>query len=277
MRFGVLADIHGNLPALRAAVARLQAEGVERFLCAGDLVGYGPFPNECVELVAGLDAITIHGNHDLIALGHLSDERCIPLARASLEWTRRRLGRLARDWLEALPARVELDRLVMAHGSLDDPQRYVRDGAAAAQELARVAVEWPAARVLILGHTHVARAWGPRGEPLAVTPGSATALAAEGPTLLNPGAVGQSRERLVRARSLVLDEEGAQAFFHAERYDLRAYRRTLRRAGLSTESPHLSPTLAGHVLGRLRRLETSVYERLRPGRTGDDPSVRSGA
>jgi predicted phosphodiesterase len=75
MRYGVLADIHGNLPALRAAVARLQAEGVDRFLCAGDLVGYGPFPNECVELVAGLDAITIHGNHDLIALGHISDAR----------------------------------------------------------------------------------------------------------------------------------------------------------------------------------------------------------
>lgn len=276
MRYGVLADIHGNLPALRTAVARLRAEGVDRFLCAGDLVGYGPFPNECVELVAGLEPISVQGNHDLIALGHLSDERCIPLARASLAWTRRRLARSARDWLEALPARVELDRLVMAHGSLDDPECYIRDAAAAARELARLRDEWPQARVLILGHTHVARAWGPRGEPLGGATRAVTALAVDGPTLLNPGAVGQSRERLVRARCLVLDDERELATFHAERYDVRGYRRALRGAGLSTESPQLSPTLSGRVLRGLRRLEGTAYRRVRRAHAGNDPAARSG-
>lgn len=276
MRYGVLADIHGNLPALRTAVARLRAEGVDRFLCAGDLVGYGPFPNECIELVASLEPVAVHGNHDLIALGHLSDERCIPLARASLAWTRRRLSRSAREWLDALPPRATVDGLVVAHGSLDDPQCYVRDGAAAARELARLQATSPHARVLILGHTHLARAWGPRGEPLDAAAGAVTELAADGPTLLNPGAVGQSRERLARARSLVLDGEQGRAMFHAERYDLRGYRRALRRAGLPTESAHLSPTFFGRLRRKLRRSARKAYPLMRRPHVADAPSVRSG-
>jgi predicted phosphodiesterase len=276
MRYGVLADIHGNLPALRTAVAQLRAEGVDRFLCAGDVVGYGPFPNECLELVAGLEPLAVHGNHDLIALGHLSDERCIPLARASLAWTRRRLSSSAREWLESLPPRVTLDGLVMAHGSLDDPQCYIRDGAAAARELARLRAILPHARVLILGHTHLARAWGPRAESLLGAAGAVTQLAADGPTLLNPGAVGQSRERRALARSLVLDEEQGCAIFQAQRYDLRGYRRALRRAGFPTESAHLSPTFFGRSTRKLRRLvERNAYPRRRP-HVANAPRARFG-
>ena len=252
-RFGVLADVHGNLPALRAAVARLRAEGVERFLCAGDLVGYGPFPDECVEVIAGLDAVCVAGNHDLIALGRLSDERCNALARESLAWTRKRLAPSSREYLEALPVWVELDGVVMAHGSPDDPQRYVRDGAEAARQLATVADRWSAARVLVLGHTHIARAWAPGGRPLDTSAGSATPLVRDRPVLLNPGAVGQSRERRIRARSLVLDLREQTVAFHADAYDVGACRRALRSAGLPPEAVHLSPTLPGRAARRLRR------------------------
>jgi predicted phosphodiesterase len=251
-RFGILADVHGNLPALLAAVARLRAEGVERFLCAGDLVGYGPFPDECVDVVAGLDAVCVAGNHDLIALGRLSDDRCNALARNSLAWTRKRLASASREYLEALPVRAELDGVVMAHGSPDDPQRYVRDNAEAARQLATVAARWPAARVLVLGHTHIAGAWAPGGRPLD-TSGSATPLAPDWPVLLNPGAVGQSRERRIRARSLVLDLSEHTVAFHADAYDVGACRRALREVGLPPETVHLSPTLAGRAARRLRR------------------------
>src|SRR6266545_3183101 len=82
MRYGVLSDVHGNAFALRAAVDRLTRVGVDGWLCAGDLVGYGPQPNECVALLAELGAIGVAGNHELLVLGRL------PLDRA---------GRLARD------------------------------------------------------------------------------------------------------------------------------------------------------------------------------------
>src|SRR3954447_24462817 len=87
MRFAVISDVHANLHALDAALAFLATQDVDGYLCAGDLVGYGPFPNECVRRVAALGGPCVAGNHDLIAIGRLSDERCIPLAQASLRWT----------------------------------------------------------------------------------------------------------------------------------------------------------------------------------------------
>ncbi len=73
MRLGIIADIHGNLPALEAVLEALSDERVDHYLCAGDLVGYRPFPNECVAMVAALGATCVAGNHDLIAIGRLSD------------------------------------------------------------------------------------------------------------------------------------------------------------------------------------------------------------
>ena len=139
MRYAVLADIHGNLHALDAVLAALKDAEVDGYLVAGDLVGYGPFPNECVERVAELDAACVAGNHDLIVLGQLSDERCIPLARTSLAWTRDVLRDDARAYLERLPRVVDTGRVVMTHGSLDDPSEYTRTPEQAVTQLGRLA------------------------------------------------------------------------------------------------------------------------------------------
>src|SRR5919197_1277514 len=98
MRYGVLADIHGNLHALQAALEELRRCDVDGWLVAGDLVGYGPHPNECVELVAGLGGTCIAGNHDLIAPGGVA----------------------------------------VAHGSIDDPQDYTVTPPQARAQLARL-------------------------------------------------------------------------------------------------------------------------------------------
>src|SRR4051812_47570828 len=127
MRCGVVADIHANLHALEAVLAALGRAGVERYLCAGDLVGYGPRPNECVARVAGLDAVTVAGNHDLIALGRLDSSGLGPLPARTLEWTVDALDDASRRFLESLPLRASVDGVVIAHGSLDDPSEYVRD------------------------------------------------------------------------------------------------------------------------------------------------------
>jgi predicted phosphodiesterase len=259
MRYGVLADIHGNLYALRAGLEELRRRGVDRWLVAGDLVGYGPNPNECVELVAGLDAICVAGNHDLIALGRLSDDRCIPLARTSLRWTRGVLGDDARAFLAGLPQRASVPGgVALAHGSLDDPQDYTVTPLQASAQLARLGAD--RTHVLVLGHTH--RPWaftagrGTKlgGRPLGARGGwtvrarGMVPLPAREPILLNPGAVGQSRELRARARALVLDLEQRRACFLALRYDVNACRDALRRAGLSPRSYHLPPSLIG--LGR---------------------------
>ena len=114
MRYGVLSDVHANLPALRAALSLLRAEGVERWLCAGDLVGYGPQPNECVAELAALHPVCVAGNHELIALGELSGQRCSRRAQQSLDWTRDELTEDTRRYLGALPRTATLPGVVMA-------------------------------------------------------------------------------------------------------------------------------------------------------------------
>ena len=99
MRFAVIADVHANLHALDAALAFVSDQDVDAYLCAGDLVGYGPFPNECVRRVRELPGRCVAGNHDLIVVDRCGDERCVPLARTSLRWTRASLiPRNAPSW-----------------------------------------------------------------------------------------------------------------------------------------------------------------------------------
>jgi putative phosphoesterase len=224
MKVGVLADVHANLPALEAALSALRERGAEAWICAGDLVGYGPHPNECVARVAELGATCVAGNHDLIALGRLPPDRCIALARRTLEWTRAVLSADARTYLEGLPVTAELGGVLVAHGSLDDPEEYVARRSRALAELARAPRE---ARALVLGHTHR----------------TLVAVAGDGRLVLNPGAVGQSRDLLVRARCAVLDTEWLRVERLSLRYDADRTRSDLVRAGLPPAAVHLRPSL----------------------------------
>jgi putative phosphoesterase len=239
MRFGLVSDIHANLHALDAVLLALRQEGVDGYLCAGDLVGYGPFPNECVERIAGLNAVCVAGNHDLIALGELSDQRCIPLAQRSLRWTREVLRDDTVRYLQALPRRVTVDRnLVMAHGSLDDPQEYVTRPQQAEQQLRQLGTAFPAARCLILGHTH---------RQLHHTNASAA-------WLVNPGSVGQSRDHSPLARFGILDLERTEVRLLSLPYDAAACRDALRSRRLPPGSCHLTPSRARRYVSGLGRL-----------------------
>jgi predicted phosphodiesterase len=248
MRYGVIADVHGNLDALREVLRAMAREGVDGYLVAGDLVGYGPYPNECVAAVAELSATCVAGNHDLIALGELSDERCIGLARRSLSWTRDVLGADERAFLASLPrVATAAGGVRVAHGSLDDPQQYTTTGAEAASQLAGIG---DGDRLLVLGHTHRPLAYGRRSGRLRTR--GTTKLPAAEPVLLNPGAVGQSRELRVRARFAVVDLDAGRARFFAIGYDVAACRAALQRAGLSPQSCHLRPSLARAAARALR-------------------------
>jgi predicted phosphodiesterase len=258
VRYGVLSDVHGNRHGLEAVLAALRTEGVDTYLCAGDLVGYGPFPNECVEMVSELDPVCVAGNHDLVALGRLPGANLISLARESLEWTARVLGDDARAYLEALPLLAETNGIVIAHGSLDDPQEYTRRPEQAMHQLDRIARERAGAGTLVLGHTHLPWVWGKMSGSLAISAGRAISLPSGDSFVLNPGGVGQSRERRIHARFLVLDLERREVTFHAVPYDVAACREALRRVGLSPQSAHLPPSRVPRAVRQLRGLTTRV-------------------
>ncbi|HEX2085074.1 MAG TPA: metallophosphoesterase family protein [Solirubrobacteraceae bacterium] len=250
MRLGVFADVHANLHALDVVLGALEAEGAQRLVCAGDLVGYGPRPVECVRRIGELGVPCVAGNHDLIAIGRLEDDDCIALARRSLRWTASELDDAATAALAALPWEEAVEGVAVAHGSPGDPREYVTTAARARELLAALDA---GAAGLVLGHTHL---------PMLVAERSGSLLGADGAPpgdgatvalppgerfLLNPGAVGQSRERVVRARAAVLDLERREVRFLALPYDHAAVAAELRERGLSPRGVHLPPP------SRLRR------------------------
>jgi predicted phosphodiesterase len=259
LRYGLISDIHGNMHALEATLDALAHLDVTDYLCAGDLVGYGPMPNECVAAIAGLDARCVAGNHDLIAVGRLPDGECSQLAQDSLRWTSARLDPIARRYLERLPSVLATpDGVVVAHGSLGDPSEYVREPGQRIEQLRRLEQDHPGASVLVLGHTHRRAAHSAQGGTIAVTADSTIRWGDGDRLVLNPGSVGQSRDRSARARFMVLDADRDEATFYTVRYDVRGCRRALRRQGLPTHSHHLRRSAVRTSAERLRRAVPGV-------------------
>jgi predicted phosphodiesterase len=261
MRYGVISDVHGNLHALLAAIDVLERARVERYLCLGDLVGYGAFPNECARRVAELGAVCVAGNHDLIAVDRLDAAGIGALARTTLAWTRKVLDPDVRRQLSGLPLTVALEpRIVLTHGSLHDPRRYIRGEEDAAEQLGRLAESYEEARLLLLGHTHIQTAYVERRGAVNGRR-RALALPRDERVLINPGSVGQSRETSPHGRVLVLDTDAWEAHFHVVRYDRTACRRALRERGLPERTYHRNPNLPRPLARRVGRRARAAVRR----------------
>jgi predicted phosphodiesterase len=233
-RYGVLADVHGNLEALRAAVAFLQSRDVQAFLCLGDIVGYNADPDACVAEVRDRGMEAVAGNHDLIGIGRLGFARCSRKAAWALRRTRRALQPESAAWLATLsPRRTIESDVVLVHGGVDDVELYMRTPAQIAANAARLAAVHPQARVCFYGHTHDAAAW-------TVKDGVATPRAASGTLSLppdatcfvNPGSVDSARkEEKGRAACAVFDSGARTVEFASVAYDHAEAERKARRAG----------------------------------------------
>jgi predicted phosphodiesterase len=263
MRFGLLSDVHANLPALRAALESLERRGVDHLLVAGDLVGYGGQPDECLAVLAEAGARCVLGNHDLFVLDRLPATRFPALARRTAELTRSLLSADGRAFLTGLPLRLRVGTLLVTHGSLDSPEEYVRDHRRAMELLSRLPEEAPGADTLVLGHTH--RQWCLVAGAGARRARGTVYLPQDRPRLLNPGSVGQSRQRERRptSRCAVYDSSSGAVEFLRIHYDVEASREALRRLQLPDRCLHAPP----RAHRRLLRLGARMVTRHRaPGR-----------
>jgi len=230
MRLAVISDSHANLHALDAVLDAIELEGVDAIWSLGDVVGYGPRPNECSRLVADRTTLALCGNHDLGVLGKIDvDFFSGDAARAAL-WTREVLDDDARRYLEGLSPSASLDGVGLFHGSPRDPVwDYVLSAAAA-----RDALELSATALVLVGHSHVALALGLEGGRISggVAPGGTEIDLGRGRWLLNPGSVGQPRDGDPRAAFLLLDLERRSASFRRIDYSIEETQEELRAAGL---------------------------------------------
>ena len=231
MRVAVISDIHGNLHALEAVLAELEDEQPDELWCLGDLVGYGPQPNRCCQLVRARAEICLAGNHDLGVLGRIQLEGFFSHdASRSARWTREQLDDDVRSWLEGLQPQGERDGMQLFHASARDPVwEYILSGESAAETL-----ELTSAPVVLVGHSHVALAIGLRDRRL--SGGVARAgkeIELDGSRwLLNPGSVGQPRDGDPRAAWLLLDREAGTASFRRVEYDVARTQEEIRERGL---------------------------------------------
>jgi putative phosphoesterase len=222
----VITDVHANLPALQAALARIDELGVERVYCGGDLVGYGPHPNEVCALIAERAIPTIYGNYDYAIARDLDDCGCAyvtehdrAVGQRSVEWTLDHTDGAAKDFMRGLPFDVRFrvgDRDVhLVHGSPRKVNEYLFEDKPARLYERLAAAE--TADVLVFGHTH--RPW----------------MREHGGVLfVNCGSVGKPKDADPRGAFAVLDATSGELRVRIERvsYDAGAVAAEVREAGL---------------------------------------------
>ena len=233
MRVAVISDVHGNLEALEAALSAIDASDTDALWCLGDLVGYGPRPNECCALVAARAAVCLVGNHDLGVLGRIDLDVFSQEAAESARWTRTVLSEQAEAFLVGLPATHETDEAMLAHGSPRDPVwEYVL-----ALDQAVAALAASTRSLVLVGHSHAALQFADGAEPTwGLAPdGTELPLEPQPRRLLNPGSVGQPRDGDPRAAWLLLDFDERRAVFKRAEYDVEKTQAQIHAAGLPAE------------------------------------------
>lgn len=231
MRILVLSDIHANSVALETVLTT--APAYDAVWCLGDVVGYGPAPNECVARLRGLNALTLMGNHDRAAIGGLNLAEFSDLARPALEWTKRVLTPENRDWLAKRVATQILTEygITLVHASPREPiWEYIQDRDIALQNFPYFDTPF-----CFFGHTHRPIAYRlrvqerilrvdalPERQPFLLEP----------KLLLNPGSVGQPRDGNHRAAFALYDTDAQTLVSYRYDYDIAATQRAMSNVGL---------------------------------------------
>jgi diadenosine tetraphosphatase ApaH/serine/threonine PP2A family protein phosphatase len=228
-RVAVISDVHGNRHALEAVLDALAAEEPDELWCLGDLVGYGPQPNECSRAVAARADYCLCGNHDLVVLGSLAIEDFAGDAAAAARWTQEVLDDDVREFLSGLEPSGSREGVELFHGSARDPVwEYVLSSEAAAATL-----ELTSSALVFVGHSHVPLEISLDGDVLdggIAAEGTVVDLSA-GRRLLNPGSVGQPRDGDPRAAYLMV-ELGRRATFQRVEYPVERTQAEMLEAGL---------------------------------------------
>ena len=191
MRYAVVSDIHSNLEALSIVFDRMKP--TDGLLCLGDIVGYGPNPNECVEMIRARQTATVLGNHDLAAVDGFGLPFFNPAAREAIQWTQTVLTEENRSWLNDLGYEFRMPGFLMVHGAPVNYFEYLLDMDGAARAFA--ATDAP---LIFIGHTHIAEHWSQAPDGTVshkhLQHGGEVLLEEGARYIVNVGSVGQPRD-----------------------------------------------------------------------------------
>ena len=231
MRYAIISDIHANLAAFTAVLEDIgQRGGVEELWCLGDVVGYGPDPRECIELLRRYKHVCVAGNHDWAAVGRVDTATFNPDADAACQWTARQLTPRDKKYLENLPLVIEKDGFTLVHGSPRDPTwEYVLS-----TSIARENFPFFRSQYCLIGHSHVPLVFKDEDGSCSFSRLSPDIGLALGKTrlIINPGGVGQPRDGDPRASYAIYDSEARSIKLYRVPYDIEATQTRMMESGL---------------------------------------------
>lgn len=210
MRYGIVADIHGNLEALEAVLRQIEGK-VDQLVCLGDIVGYGPNPNECCEILRKRNILSVAGNHEKGTLGELELTWFNKNAAAAIRWTQKEILPENLEYIKGLPLKLDFPEFQIVHGSLIKPaEEYLTKLAEAIPTFERMTKP-----LLFVGHTH---------RPLR--------LIYLDKEIVNPGSVGQPRDGDPRSAYIIYDTVKEETPLFRVNYDIETVQKKMKSAGL---------------------------------------------
>lgn len=222
MRYAIIADIHSNLTAFKAVLADIERRGgADELWCLGDIVGYGPEPHECIELLRQNKHVCVAGNHDLAAIGRINTSDFNHDAAIACRWTTRQLNLEDVRYLEGLPLVMERDGFTLVHGSPREPiWEYVISVSSARESFTRFESQF-----CLVGHSHVPLVfrYSEIGDCI-LGPFSANSgiFLGKERLIINPGGLGQPRDGDPRASYAIYDRDANMVRLYRVAYDIYA-------------------------------------------------------
>ncbi|MBI2570676.1 MAG: metallophosphoesterase family protein [Candidatus Schekmanbacteria bacterium] len=229
MKIGIISDIHGNLEALRSVYTALDDLDCGYLVCLGDIVGYGPSPNECVDLVRERCDAVLMGNHDCATVGQMDIAYFNPYAREALFWTRSQLSKENFNFLRDLPLTCERDSAIFVHSTPFQPHmwHYVVTPSDAMFQLAYFDQQ-----VCFIGHSHQPLMLSFESETTCRLHAGEVTMEPEVRYLVNVGSVGQPRDGIPDSCFAVFDEEQSLIRLYRQPYAVGKTQEMMRKSGI---------------------------------------------
>ncbi len=234
MRLMIFSDIHGNLEALQEVCKDSSTRNVHRSIFLGDLVGYGPYPNECIELVRNLkNCRCLAGNHDVATLWETSPYGMSKAAKEAILWTMDQLSPENKAYLSSLPDRLDLGEMTFVHANPYNPKgwRYVMDRKYALRSFAATR-----SRIVFIGHSHrpliISKNHWLKVSIETIVGDIKSAVNDSRRRIINCGSVGQPRDDDPRACYLIYDTRKQTIHFHRVGYDVQKTVQAIQNANL---------------------------------------------
>jgi diadenosine tetraphosphatase ApaH/serine/threonine PP2A family protein phosphatase len=222
MRYAIIADIHANLDAFKAVLVDIGNKGkVEGVWCLGDIVGYGPEPHQCLELLRQVSHVCVVGNHDLAAVGNIDTSEFNPDAATAVQWTAKQLTPRDVTYIRSLPRVIKKDDFTLVHGSPREPiWEYVMSISGARENFVYFNTKF-----CLLAHTHTPMVFSlDKTDSCSFSQFSTDKelVLGEERLIINPGAVGQPRDGDPRASYAIYDSETRKFWLYRVPYDVAA-------------------------------------------------------